>query len=52
MIELFRDTLDGKAYFITVVVCIFFILASIGYLVTKKIEEDRKKLLAVQPPQM
>ena len=52
MIELFRDTLDGKAYFITVVVCIFFILASIGYLVTKKVEEDRKKLAAVVPNQM
>jgi hypothetical protein len=52
MIEFFRDTLDGRVYLVTAVICVFLILACIGYLVTKKIEEDKKKLLAVQPPQM
>ena len=48
MIEFFRDTLDGKVYSITVAVCIFIILACIGYLVTQKLEEEKKKLLAAQ----
>ena len=50
MVWFFRDFLDGKVYFITVIICIFLILACIGYLVTKKLEEDKKKLLVVQTP--
>ena len=47
MIEFFRDTLDGKLYGILVVVCVFLILAAIGYIVTAKIEENKKKPAAV-----
>ncbi len=43
MIEFFRDTLSGKLYFILVVICIFLILAAIGYLVTQKLNEEKKK---------
>ena len=51
MIEFFRDVLDGKIYTILVFVCIFLILAAIGYLVTLKIEEENKKLLDAQKTQ-
>ena len=47
MIEFFRDTLDGKLYGILVVICVFLILAAIGYIVTAKIEENKKKQAAV-----
>ena len=48
IISFFRDTLSGKAYFITVCVSVFLIFAAIGYLVTKKIEGKDKKPLAFQ----
>jgi hypothetical protein len=47
-ISFFRDTLSGKTYLITVVLCIFLIFAAIGYIVTKKIEDKSKKPLAFQ----
>ena len=51
MLEFFRDTLYDH-YAILVILCIFFILASIGYLVTTKLEENKKKAMqAVQQPQ-
>ena len=48
IVSFFRDTLSGKTYTITVVLCIFLIFAAIGYIVTKKIEEKEKKPLAFQ----
>ena len=51
MLEFFRDTLYDH-YAILVILCIFFILASIGYLVTQKIEENKKKAQQpLTPPQ-
>ena len=47
MIEIFRDVLSGRLYAILVIVCIILILASIGYLVTQKLEETSKKKEAV-----
>ncbi len=51
MIEFFRDTLSGKLYFILVVVCVFLILAAIGYLVTQKLKEEKKKPAVVPNPE-
>ena len=48
MIEFFRDTLSSH-YAILVIVCIFLILASIGYLVTAKLEEKNKKTEPTTP---
>jgi len=51
MLEFFRDTLYAH-YGILIILCVFFILASIGYLVTAKLEENKKKAMqAVQQPQ-
>jgi len=36
LIEFFRDTLTGWPYAITVLVCLFFIFAIIGYLCNEK----------------
>ena len=49
MVEFFRDTISGKVYGVLVVVCIFLILAAIGYLVTQKLEEKKKKTAAPTP---
>ncbi len=49
MIEFFRDTLSGSVYSIMVVVCLFVILASIGYLVTASVEESKKKITVSRP---
>ena len=47
-ISFFRDTLSGKTDAISTALCIFLILAAIGYIVTKKIEDKNKKPLAFQ----
>ena len=43
---LFRDPLSGRAYFFTVLICVFLIFACIGYIVTKKMEGKGKKPIA------
>ena len=35
-IKFFRDTLSGWPYIITVMICLFFIFAIIGYLCSEK----------------
>ncbi len=48
MIKFFRDTLDGPLYYILAVICIFFIMAIIGFLMErKKLEKERKEKTAV-----
>ena len=36
IVRFFRDTIDGFAYFVYILVILFLILDIIGYLVTKK----------------
>jgi hypothetical protein len=46
IVNFFRDTLSGKAYFVTVCISVFLIFACIGYIVTKKLEGKGKKPIA------
>ena len=48
MIQFFRDTLDGPLYYILAIICIFFIMAIIGFLMEKKkIEKEIQSKTAV-----
>lgn len=43
-IKFFRDTLSGWPYIITVMICLFFIFAIIGYLCNEKYNSEKKKI--------
>ncbi len=48
MIKFFRDILDGPFYYIIAIICIFFIMAIIGFLMErKKLEKEMKERTAV-----
>lgn len=41
LIEFFRDKISGFAYFVYILVILFFIFAIIGYLVTEKYNSSK-----------